>query len=966
MKMKEFKIYGFGKWKDFSASLSGDRLSLVTGKNEAGKSTIYQFILFMLFGLPPKQREFHLPKNGGPLGGQLCLETEDHGRVIIERIHDRDNGRALCRLESGQEFGEEWLQQLLDGMERKGYESTYGFNADDLLRLQHLSGNELGEVLLNIGLTGSDQIYQTEKWLQKQLDSKFKPKGKKPEINAQMEIVEQLEQKKKKVENEEGEYLRLQENKQTKVEQIEELEKAWTAKTNEIYAIEQLLKARPILVDYYQWKAKEKEQQLIKFPEAGVKRYYQLKEKMLPLQSEEQRLRSNLKELYQSSDELKEVKNHEVLNEGKWLNDVRRTEYEQASFEYNRLQQQFGKIKEQLKQELTYVDVPLEEHELEEYPLPFYLEETWRDLKNEKEELDREQIFFKEQETDIEREFEKIEKRKLTIEENRINKGQREKLEEKLQKTYESAASTEEERHKTPALKKRRLYAISAAIGTFVIGSLLQTITSSLEVFIVMLVIGLFFVFYSFIVHKKIESHPTATDQFAAPIYEVEEARRQLQQDDKQMTEWNHLHEQWKQLNQEEIRLQEKKRLFFQRHTRLETAMDEQKSLYPFLTSLKVEHWDKLYHLLVQAKDKKLDLLRMEKESQVFKQSIKQIEDDLRTFFSDRKWEFNEDNMKVNWQHLQDWIYEQERVEDNINELKKKIYTVQHQLKDNTTRLNAYFDEKENLFQEAEVSSEEAFYERAKQKEVQQERQAKILDLEGQLKGMLSEREQRDFQVWEYVPEESELLSRLNTVKLKKEKLEKERKQSQQSLADTKSEISRLENSDERSSITHRLQAEKEKLQSQAQDWTVYQLALKTLEKTKQTYKDKYLPQVINIAINYLIRLTEGKYVNIYIHSEDEKVRISDREGIIYLPEELSRGTRDQLYVAFRFALGETMAEKRSMPFLIDDAFVHFDSTRLRIMKEIIEELASRHQVVLFTWREELDEWFQSPDVLHL
>ena len=967
MKMKELKIYGFGKWKDFSVSLSGDHLSLVTGKNEAGKSTLYQFILFMLFGLPPKYRDFYLPKNGGTLGGQLWIETEDHGRVIIERIHDRDNGRAFCRLESGEEFGEEWLQQVLNGMERKGYESTYGFSANDLLRLQHLSGNELGEVLLTIGLTGSDQIYQTEKWLQKEMDNRFKPKGKKPEINKQMEIVEQLEQKKKKVENEEGEYLRLQEDKQTKVDRIEELEKAWTDKTNEIYAIEQLLKTRPILVEYYQKKSEEKEQQVIKFPEAGVERYYQLKERLIPLQSEEQLLQANLKELYQSSDELMKIKEQEELEQGKWLHDVQRPEYEKMSFEYNRLQQQFEKLNEQLHQDLTYIDVPIEEHELEEYPLPFYIEETWRDLKNEKEELSREQTFFKEQETDIEREIKKVEKRKHTIEENRINEKQRKGLEEKLQKTYGSTdASDKEGRTKILALKKRRLYAISAAIGTFVIGSLFQTIASSLEVFLVMLVIGLFFIFYSFVSHKKIEGHFLETDQSAAPVQEVEDVRRQLQHDDQQMAEWNHLHEQWKQLNQEEIRLQEKKRLLIQRHTRLEAAMDEQKNLYPFLTSLKVKHWEKLYHLLIQAKDKKLNLLNIEKERRAFKQTMKQIEGDLKTFYRDRKWVFNEENMKANWEHLQDWVYEQERIDDQLEQLEKKIHSVQHYLKDNTTRLKAYLAQKENLFQEAEVSSEEEFYERAKQKEKQQERKAKILDLEGQLKGMLSEREQNDFQVWKSVPEESDLYSRLDVIKNKREKLEDERKQTQQSLADTKSEISRLENSDERSSITHRLQAEKEKLQGQAHEWAVYQLALKALEKTKQTYKDKYLPQVINIAIHHVIKLTEGKYVDIYVHPEDEKIRVKDREGTIYLPEELSRGTRDQLYVAFRFALGETMADKLSMPFLIDDAFVHFDHTRLRIMTEIIEELASRHQVVLFTWRKELDTWFQSPYVLHL
>ncbi|UOQ43519.1 AAA family ATPase [Halobacillus salinarum] len=143
MRVKEATVYGFGKWRDFSISFD-PQFNVISGRNEAGKSTLQQFFLFILFGLPPKKREFYQPKTGGPMGGRLIVSAVVDERVIIERVHDKRNGEALCILSNGEERGEEFLSRLLSGLTRSAFESIYTFNSEDLLKLRSMTGEQLG------------------------------------------------------------------------------------------------------------------------------------------------------------------------------------------------------------------------------------------------------------------------------------------------------------------------------------------------------------------------------------------------------------------------------------------------------------------------------------------------------------------------------------------------------------------------------------------------------------------------------------------------------------------------------------------------------------------------------------------------------------------------------------------------------------------------------------------------------
>ena len=56
MKIIELNIIEFGCLKDRKITF-GDRLNILYGENEAGKSTILLFIKYMLYGLPKKSAQ---------------------------------------------------------------------------------------------------------------------------------------------------------------------------------------------------------------------------------------------------------------------------------------------------------------------------------------------------------------------------------------------------------------------------------------------------------------------------------------------------------------------------------------------------------------------------------------------------------------------------------------------------------------------------------------------------------------------------------------------------------------------------------------------------------------------------------------------------------------------------------------------------------------------------------------------
>ena len=55
-----------------------------------------------------------------------------------------------------------------------------------------------------------------------------------------------------------------------------------------------------------------------------------------------------------------------------------------------------------------------------------------------------------------------------------------------------------------------------------------------------------------------------------------------------------------------------------------------------------------------------------------------------------------------------------------------------------------------------------------------------------------------------------------------------------------------------------------------------------------------------------------------------------------------------------KLAFVEQVADKIALPILIDDAFVNFDAQRTNYVVKLLEELAQKTQVLIFTARQDL------------
>ena len=76
---------------------------------------------------------------------------------------------------------------------------------------------------------------------------------------------------------------------------------------------------------------------------------------------------------------------------------------------------------------------------------------------------------------------------------------------------------------------------------------------------------------------------------------------------------------------------------------------------------------------------------------------------------------------------------------------------------------------------------------------------------------------------------------------------------------------------------------------------------------------------------------------------------------------EMSRGTREQLYLALRFGLIEEY-EKRSepLPLVMDDIFVNFDDDRNNQIRDRIIQFSKKRQVIVLTCHKRIFDDYSS------
>ncbi len=155
-----------------------------------------------------------------------------------------------------------------------------------------------------------------------------------------------------------------------------------------------------------------------------------------------------------------------------------------------------------------------------------------------------------------------------------------------------------------------------------------------------------------------------------------------------------------------------------------------------------------------------------------------------------------------------------------------------------------------------------------------------------------------------------------------------------------------------------------EQIDQARREWQAYAVCARMLDAIRATYERERQPRTLAEASLLLKRLTDEKYVRIWTPLGEDTLLIDDDKGDTYDVAWLSRGTREQLFIALRLALASAFAQHGTfLPIVLDDVLVNFDSRRAFAAARMLVEFATDRQIFLFTCHEHVCRMFQQLDV---
>lgn len=196
--------------------------------------------------------------------------------------------------------------------------------------------------------------------------------------------------------------------------------------------------------------------------------------------------------------------------------------------------------------------------------------------------------------------------------------------------------------------------------------------------------------------------------------------------------------------------------------------------------------------------------------------------------------------------------------------------------------------------------------------------------------------------------------------------LEQQRETLEQQARQARDAVIRLEEEEARIKQAERLEtllAQREALRAtaDAQITRYFSLAAQEalLRKTKEHFEKERQPHVLQETGHYLDLLTAGRYTAVRVLiDQPDRLFAQDIHQELWEAMQLSRGTREQLYLALRLALIDELCRHGiQTPVLVDDVLVNFDPQRLKRFAQLMAQWSAKgHQVLFFTCHPEISQ----------
>lgn len=147
----------------------------------------------------------------------------------------------------------------------------------------------------------------------------------------------------------------------------------------------------------------------------------------------------------------------------------------------------------------------------------------------------------------------------------------------------------------------------------------------------------------------------------------------------------------------------------------------------------------------------------------------------------------------------------------------------------------------------------------------------------------------------------------------------------------------------------------KEEIRNLVKDYASARLGSVVVVRAMERYRREHENPLLDRANELFARITLGDFVELFVDQDDQIGPVllgRQRDRKVKRVEQMSRGTREQLFLSLRIAVIERFVETTvPAPVIFDDAFLESDDDRSEKIFESLAELASKTQVIVLTHR---------------
>lgn len=149
--------------------------------------------------------------------------------------------------------------------------------------------------------------------------------------------------------------------------------------------------------------------------------------------------------------------------------------------------------------------------------------------------------------------------------------------------------------------------------------------------------------------------------------------------------------------------------------------------------------------------------------------------------------------------------------------------------------------------------------------------------------------------------------------------------------------------------IENELSVKRELLTQKQIDLQAVTLAIETMNQIQTEMQRRFAPMLEKRAGELFSEFTGGHFGIVHIENAEFALNVCENDASPSRQVlELSQGTADELYLALRLALCETVLPEGT-PIVLDDALVNFDDERMERVLQCLEKLSKTRQIILLT-----------------